>query len=188
MKPILIAFLLTSICFASKVLALGPQCPLTVATADLSKDGSKTQVVNVFGFKKKPTLNSQALVLPYPQGRSMKLKITKASVGAEEGMKMVEVQLEDASATSLKEIKPTAGRSEESPSSVAVLWPLPSDQPKMVPVNGKDLPAKVAPSIVKASIDLDGNGSTDALLVEFCCETRKPAEAVISSAANNVKK
>lgn len=161
----------------------GGECRLDASDATVWLHGAereggaveKVEVGPVF-LRHKPSPGSEALVVPYPAGEPVRLKVLNAE-RQEDGASWL-VRLEDARSTSLRELRKSSGdRRPEAPSNAVVLWPAPKGPVRVVSPEPSDLPAEVKPAIVKAALDLDGDGHGDLLLVEFCCGQRATREA-----------
>lgn len=160
--------------FATSVIA--QECPLVASDAVIWRNHYKIRVENIFDFKSKPKIGSETTVLPYPQGKPVALKITSAKFKRIENVESYwEVSLEDASHTSLKDIKPTGHRNPDFPSDVVVLWPA-KDKARIAKIPAA-LPRNVYRKTVKTAIDLDSNDKADILIVEFNCRHRNESSA-----------
>ncbi len=85
----------------------------------------------------------------------------------------LEGEFETVNDKELLEIKPTAGRSEESPFDVLVIYPAAASAKKLNPneLTKKMLPKNVAAKEVFAAIDLNGDAQPDLLITKYCCDS-----------------
>ncbi len=162
------------ISFSVSVYAEETKCSLTISDSLIMKTGNKIQITNIFGFKSKPELNSNVIVLPYPKGEGVKLKIVSAQYQhipeMPEAGSYWAVNLEDASNTPLKNLKPYLLH--DYVSYAAIMWPVPPHGVKVIKVVPSDLPPNVFSETTQVAIDLDNDKKADALVVEFACENR----------------
>ena len=170
-----ILFLIVGFLIApSSVQSEGGICPRVVGEAVVYKEGNHIRVTNIFGFDTtKPDLYSDLMVLPYPKGVPVALKIISVRKESSGEYSWWVVSLEDASKSLLKDLKPLGPPYRNNLWSAVVLWPSPRKIPSIVKHNPKDLPKGVFSNTVKAAVDLDNDGKADALLVEFDCEDRQ---------------
>lgn len=136
-------------------------------------------VTNIFGFKKKPARGAKVTVVPLDVGlEPFELAITNTKPGPQCGEpSWWEVELAPVKNRRLFAIRPRAGRAEEFPFDVCVLYPAVriARQIPRVQLRTKSLPRGISIPTVKAAIDLTNDGLPDALLVEYCCaDPRKP--------------
>lgn len=157
-------------------------CSLAISDASvwllgLEKPAGNVERVEVAGvfFPRRPVPGSEALVMPYPLGDAVRLRIEGAS--HEHGAGPWGVRLAAATQTSLRSLSPQGDRSREAPSAAVVLWPAPEHAPQRVLPSPAELPPAVGARTVKVALDLDGDSAADALVVEFCCDDRSAREA-----------
>ncbi len=132
---------------------------------DATSTGQPTHVrVDVDEFKKAPPIGAEVLVLPYPKGEPVKLKVEKTS----------HLKLEDATHTSLRRLTVSPNRNPDYPSNVLILWPIPAVAPRLVETP-KALPPHVHADTVAAAVSWTGANSPDGLYVSYCCNDRKRA-------------
>lgn len=155
----------------------GGACSVEVSDATVWLHGAereggaveRVEVSTVF-FDRKPEQGTPALVVPYPRGEAVRLKVLGAE-RQEEGSSWL-IRLEEAKATPLRKLQPESGRRPEAPSNAVVLWPAPKGQVRLLSAVSGGLPPEVSPETVKAALDLDGDAHPDILLVEHCCGQR----------------
>ena len=168
---LLLAFaLLPGACLSRPPAVAGDACTLSVSDSTVWLHGTERVEVSTVFFDRKPAQGTTALVVPYPRGEAVRLKVLGAE--RQEDSSWL-VRLEDAKATPLAKLQPSGDRRPEAPSDAAVLWPAPEGQVRLLPVTAHGLPPEVSPETVKTALDLDGDAHPDVLLVEFCCGQRK---------------
>jgi len=147
------------------------KCPFQISDGNVVKSSSNAYITG-FSFQTKPIIGSDVLGIPYPVGKTVKLKIISAEhVEYPDLGSHWEVNLENGSGTNLNDsIRPHLQR--DYISSVAVMWPVPPHGAKVIKVVSTDLPPNVFAETTRVAIDLDNDKKADALLVEFACENR----------------
>jgi hypothetical protein len=148
----------------------GGACSVEISDSTVWLHGDGRVEVSPVFFDRKPAQGTTALVVPYPLGEAVRLKVLGAE-RQEDGSWLV--RLEDAKATPLGKLQPGSDRRPEAPSDAAVLLPAPEGQVRLLSTTSGGLPPAVSPETVKAALDLDGDARPDVLLVEFCCGRRK---------------
>ncbi|MEE8526523.1 MAG: hypothetical protein V3T72_21520, partial [Thermoanaerobaculia bacterium] len=133
----------------------------------------RVEVSGVF-FGREPETGSRALVLPYPGGEAVRLRIAQAAlVPGAPPPALWFVELEEASHTSLKDLQAVdPGRRPEYPRDAVVIWPVPAGAVALVDAANQELPPGVRAPVVRTAVDLTADGSADLLVVEFCCGDR----------------
>lgn len=149
----------------------------TFAKGSAPKMPIKVTVTGISGFSEAPPVGAEVLVLPYPMGQPVTLKVVRSSPGRQLDAGVFgdpQIELEDATNTFLAFIPVPAGRNPDYPYDVALLWPAPLGGASLVKPS-KDLPPGVDASTVLVSLNWHHSATVDGLISRFCCDNRHKA-------------
>jgi hypothetical protein len=123
---------------------------------------------NVFGFDREPSVGDKVTVVAPDGAPNLELAITRVKMRDEEDL-WWEVELEPIKEKHFAE----AYRPRDRYFEVVVLYPPVPGARSISPnkLSSRDLPPDVKRKEIKEAIDLDGDGRSDAILVEYCCQT-----------------
>jgi hypothetical protein len=137
----------------------------------------RAEITNVFGFEHEPVVGQPATVLPLDGGPALSLAVTttKKRDDVPEIATWWEVELEPTTAPWILDAPAQAGRAGEFPFDAIVLYPAVPGATLVSPDTVQELPPDVLRPTITAAIDLDADGSADALTASYCCGDGKPA-------------
>ena len=152
----------------------------------------EVQITNIFGFRKKPVINSKVTIVPLDVDVApMDLKITGIKEREACGSHWWDVELETVKAKLFFDTAALPNRTQEFPFDVGVIYPAVSSarQIRKGALRASMLPKGVSLNTVKGAIDLTGDGIPDALLVAYCCrDPQKPARECDYSCSKTFRK
>jgi hypothetical protein len=156
----------------------------------------EVQVVNVFGFKKRPATGEEVTIIPLDVNIApINLRIVEtkrgATCGGSDSQVWWEVELEPVKQKAFFEISSLPERREEYPFDVCVIYPAVrfSRQIKGNRLTKSMLPKGVAIRTVKGAIDLTNDGTPDVLIIDYCCgNPNKVAEECSYSCGKTYRK
>jgi hypothetical protein len=151
-------------------------------------------VVNVFGFRKKPTVGDKVTLVPIDvELAPFELTVFKARKRSDCGKAWWDLELEVIAAEKkeIADLPAPTGRSAGYAFDVAVIYPaVGSARPvKRERLAAERLPEGVVPEVVKMAVDLDGDDKPEYLVIEHCCDDpKKPALECDTSCGKTFRK
>ena len=161
--------------------------PITITSGYIWYSPGKLKVESTFPHSRRPKAGTAALIVPFPEGPSVRLKIKEMNANpGDDHSPNAEltadwyVEFEDAAQTPLNQVPqshdmfvspPKEGQSDGERSRVVILYPPPGHDVKRVsPVGEGKLPSQIKPNMVDVALDVDGDEMPDAMLVLKCIE------------------
>jgi hypothetical protein len=134
---------------------------------------TKVEIANVFGFKTQPRANSRAMFVPIDvdlEPFELNVKSSTIQDGCDKSSaKWWSVDFQEVYDRRVFDVKPLSGRSEEFPFDVVVIYPSVSAA-RQIPksqIRAEMLPRGVKLTVVKAAVDVTGDGSPDIVITEY---------------------